>query len=126
MEMIERTLANNSVALVRLIRAASVLVILLVAVSSAQAQTCATPGKDGSPGTISGVVNTYYPGSADVAAGATSISLGAATGASTAISSGDLLLVIQMQDASIASTNNSRYGDNVNGDPGSGYTTSNN
>ena len=99
--------------------------ILLIASSPAHAQVCAAPGKDGSPGTITGVVNAYYPGTASVAANATSITLGAATGASKTITSGDLLLVIQMQDASINSSNNSRYGDGVNGGAGSGYTAAN-
>jgi hypothetical protein len=113
-------------------------VIVIIALSltwtqetSAQAQLCATPGKDGLGGTLTGVVNTYYPGGASVAAGATSITLGAATGASTQITSGDLLIVIQMQDASIDSSNTNRYGDGVNGGGntlgvGSGYTSPNN
>jgi Peptidase family C25 len=97
--------------------------ILLFAVSPASAQICATLGKDGSPAApITGVVNTYYPGTASVAATATSITLGVATGSSTAITSGDLLIVIQMQDASIDRSNNSQYGDGVNG---SGYTAAN-
>ena len=40
---------------------------------------CATPGRDGTA-SITGVVNTYYPGSATAAAGATTITLGTATG----------------------------------------------
>ena len=100
--------------------------ILLFAVSPASAQICATAGKDGSPaGAITGVVNTYYPGTASVAATATSITLGVATGSSTPITSGDLLIVIQMQDASINSADTNRYGDGVNKDPGSGYTSPN-
>lgn len=74
------------------------------------AQTCATPGKDGPGGTLNGVVNTYYPGIANANAGASSISLGAATGTATPISAGDLLLVIQMQDAALNTSNNSNYG----------------
>ncbi len=73
------------------------------------AQPCGTPGRDGS-GTISGIVNTYYPGTANAAAGATSISVGSPQGASTAIAAGDLLLVIQMQDADINSNNTDAYG----------------
>jgi hypothetical protein len=68
------------------------------------------------------VINTYYPGTADVAVGATTITLGASTGAATPIAAGDLVLIMQMQDASIVSTNDSYYGDNVFGDPGSGAT----
>jgi fimbrial isopeptide formation D2 family protein/uncharacterized repeat protein (TIGR01451 family) len=91
-----------------------------------QAQVCAVPGKDGPGGTLSGVINTYYPGSASASAGATSISIGSSTGSSTAIASGDLLLVIQMQDAAINSTNTDAYGDGVSGVPASGWTSVNN
>lgn len=59
----------------------------------------------------SGVINTYYPSAASVAAGATSITLGAATGATTTpIAIGDLLLIMQMQDATIDSSNTATYG----------------
>ncbi len=73
-------------------------------------------------GTITGVLNTYYPGSANVAAGATSIPVGTPVGAG-AIAAGSLLLVIQMQDASISTSNSVTYG---NGSTGSGFTTINN
>lgn len=92
----------------------------------AQAQVCANPGKDGPGGTISGVVNTYYPGTASASAGATSISIGSATGSATPIASGDLLLVIQMQDAAINSSNSDSYGDGFSGSPASGSTSINN
>lgn len=72
---------------------------------------------------LSGVQNTYYPGSANVAKGATSIPLGAATGAGGTIVNGSLLLVIQMQDASINTGNTVVYG---NGSTGSGFTAINN
>jgi uncharacterized repeat protein (TIGR01451 family) len=76
-------------------------------------------------GTLTGVVNTYYPATASAGATATSITLGPATGATTPISAGDLLLVIQMQDAQANWTNSSSYGDGVAGDPGSGYMAAN-
>src|ERR1043165_10137510 len=81
---------------------------------SAWAQVCGTPGKDGPASSLSGVINTYYPGAATASSGATSISLGASRlgGASTSIASGDLLLVIQMQDAAINTTNGTAYGAN--------------
>jgi hypothetical protein len=70
-----------------------------------------------------GVINTYYPGAtASVAVGASSIVLGAASGATTPIAIGDTLLIMQMQDAGIDSTNTATYGDGVAGDPGSGTT----
>ena len=84
-----------------------------------QPLVCATPGKDGLGGTITGIVNAYYPPTtASLGAGATSVTLGAAVGASQAINAGDLLLIIQMQDAAINSTNTSSYGSGL---PGVGY-----
>ena len=76
-----------------------------------------------SGGTLAGVLNTYYPGTASVAAGAMAIPVGAATGAAGAIANGSLLLVIQMQDASINTANSVAYG---NGSTGSGFTAINN
>jgi uncharacterized repeat protein (TIGR01451 family) len=86
-----------------------------------------TPGKDGAL-TVTGTtgVNTYYPGTANAAAGATTITLGAATGATTPIVVGDLLLVMQMQDAAIDSTNTDSYGDGVAGGPARGTSSLNN
>jgi uncharacterized repeat protein (TIGR01451 family) len=96
-------------------------------VTVVQPLVCAMPGKDGAGGTLSGVVNAYYrPAVGTVAAGATSITLGAAAAApaaQTPIAIGDLLLVIQMQGAQINSTNTSSYGDGVAGDPASGSTS---
>ncbi len=74
-------------------------------------------------GTLSGVLNTYYPGKASVTAGATAIPVGTPTGAGGTIANGSLLLVIQMQDASINDSNNGTYG---NGSTGTGFTTINN
>lgn len=51
------------------------------------------------PAGINGVVNTYYPLTADVPAGATQLPIGAATGASSGIRAGDLLLVHQTSDS---------------------------
>ena len=102
--------------------AASVLVLGLGSPASA-AGLCATPGGSGAGGTLTGVVNSYYPGVGSAAAGATSISVGARTGAATPIAAGDMLLVIQMQGASINSTNTDAYGDGVAGAPASGATS---
>lgn len=63
-----------------------------------------------STGTISGVVNTYYPGTASVSAGASTISVGSGSGAGTSVAVNDLVLIIQMQDASITTGNDSGYG----------------
>lgn len=83
---------------------------------------CANPGQDG-PATISGTVNTYYPGTGSASAGNTSITLGDAVGASTPIARGDLLLVMQMQDASIDSSNTASYGSGNTANNGSGQTS---
>ena len=102
------------------------LLFVLVAPRATEAQVCAVPGSDGPGGTLSGVINTYYPGTGNASAGATSISVGTPTGSSTPIAIGDLLLVIQMQDAAISySANDNTYGDGFAGDPGSGSTNLN-
>lgn len=69
----------------------------------------------GGAGTI---INTYYPGAASVNAGSTRIQLGTkrTEGAGDDIRPGDLLMVIQMQGATINSTNTINYGAN-NGTP---------
>ncbi len=90
------------------------------------AAPCSTPGTDGPGGTLTGVVNTYYPGNANAAAGATSITVGTSTGAATLIAAGDLLLVIQVQDASLTTSNSGNYGDNTAGDPATGSLSLNN
>ena len=73
------------------------LAIAMLLCLPAAAQVCAIPGKDGPATALSGVVNTWYPGTANALAGATTINVGTARGA-TALASGDLVLVIQMQD----------------------------
>ena len=105
------------------------------------AQVCGTPGFDG-PFDIGGQVNTYYPAAANttLTAGATAVALTATPsdvvfsgGINTysangkSISNGDLLLIIQMQDATINSSNSKLYGDGtgtsgLDGLGGTGYT----
>jgi uncharacterized repeat protein (TIGR01451 family) len=92
------------------------------AVATVQAVACAPPSRAAPGNNLTGTLNTYYPGTANVAAGATSITVGAATGAGSAIAAGNLLLVIQMQDASINDSNNVAYG---NGSTGQGFTALN-
>ncbi|MBL7697380.1 MAG: T9SS type A sorting domain-containing protein [Chitinophagaceae bacterium] len=83
-----------------------------------KAQSCPTAV----PVTINTNPNTYYPGlNNPLNAGATSISLGAASSGNTQISGGDLLLIIQMQGAQINSANTTSYGDGVAGGVASGY-----
>ncbi|HEX9097947.1 MAG TPA: hypothetical protein VF956_00495, partial [Candidatus Dormibacteraeota bacterium] len=88
--------------------------------AAAAGRGCVTPGSDGPIAALTGVVNSYYPATASAAAGATAIQVGARIPASSpAIAAGDLLLVIQMQDADISGTNAITYGD---GATGRGYT----
>ena len=81
---------------------------------NSHAQICGNPGRDGS-GLISGIVNTYYAGTASVPSGANLIPVGKSTGFNKEISAGDLVLVIQMQDASINTANSNQYGDGITG-----------
>jgi uncharacterized repeat protein (TIGR01451 family) len=92
------------------------------AVATVQTAACATVSQAAPGGTLTGTVNTYYPGTASVAAGATSIPIGTAAGAGNAIAIGNLLLVIQMQDATINVVNGGTYG---NGSTGQGFTALN-
>jgi hypothetical protein len=94
------------------------LLTAFVAVNSntADAQSCPL----NSIKSINAYPNTYYPASQSyVAAGSHSIDLGAVTYGTTPISSGDALLVIQMQGAQINTTNTSGYGDGTG--TGRGY-----
>lgn len=61
---------------------------------------CGTPGKDGVGSSLSGVINTYYAGTGT--ASGTSFTLGSINpqGSQTALSAGDLILIVQMQDGS--------------------------
>ncbi len=82
------------------------------------AQVCASPGQNAATTSISGVINSYYPGTgANVAIGSTSIPIGAidtlSGGAGTAIAPGDLVIVMQMQGAEINFSNSDCYGDGV-------------
>ena len=101
------------------------------------AQICGTPGLDG-PENISGSINTYFPpsGTVTLAAGAKSILLAAVPPndpygnnfGTEPVQAGDLLLIIQMQDATINSRNDVLYGANssVSGPDafgGTGYTS---
>jgi uncharacterized repeat protein (TIGR01451 family) len=85
-----------------------------------QAQTsaggqCATPGKDGVDSGAISIVNTYYAGPTSdtiVNAGATTLPVSAinTAGSQTTVTPGDLLLVIQMQDADINFSDTANYG----------------
>src|ERR1700694_1835187 len=84
--------------------------------ATAAGRGCVTPGSEGPNAALTGVLHSYYPATASVAAGATAIQVGARIPASSpAIAAGDLLLVIQMQDADISGTNAITYGDGATG-----------
>jgi LPXTG-site transpeptidase (sortase) family protein len=101
---------------VALLVACAALVFQAPQLAIAVAQGCVAPGNDGPNPTLTGVVNTYYPATASAAAGSTTISVGPRlAGATPAIAAGDLLLVIQMQDADINGTNAVTYGDGATG-----------
>src|SRR6202521_48541 len=101
---------------VAVVVAGAALVFQAPQLAIAIAQGCVTPGNDGPNATLTGVVNSYYPATASAAAGATSITVGAPlAGGGPAIAAGDLLLVIQMQDADINGSNSNAYGDGATG-----------
>lgn len=87
-----------------------VLSLLCMLVSTVQAQVCAAPGKDG-PASPTGIMNIYYQGNGNLAAAATTLTLGAASGAAGTVTVGDKLIVMQMQGADIDSNDDERYGD---------------
>ena len=105
-----RRLRTGTASLGAAVLVAGTALLAFVVPPSVAAGLCATPGASGAGGTLTGVVNTYYPGTASAAAGATSITVGAPTGAATAIAAGDLLLVVQMQGADFDSSNTNSYG----------------
>ncbi len=104
----------------RLLRMVAFIVAMTSVPASVWAQVCAAPGKDGAV-SASGVVNDYFIGPDALIAGADSMALGAplGDGAGNSPSVGDLLLVIQMQDASINSSNSNAYGDGSGSGQGS-------
>ncbi|NJK46061.1 MAG: hypothetical protein HC933_18970 [Pleurocapsa sp. SU_196_0] len=99
-------------------------VLLALLSSVAHAQIIPSPGKDGVGGTITGIVNTYYPGQGEPNPGDTSLQLGGLNpaGSSLPIRAGDLILVMQMQDATLDSSDDDRYGDGIAGASASGST----
>jgi uncharacterized repeat protein (TIGR01451 family) len=96
----------------------------------AEQKICATPGKDGAGGTLAGIKNDYWPGTGSPAVGATTLTVGARTAgaAGNSITAGDLLIVIQMQDAAFDTTNDETYGEGTGSTKatgtGSGASTS--
>ena len=92
----------------------AIAITLSVLCHAAVAQVCASPGSNAATTSIASIVNSYYPGTgANVAVNSTAIALGAinASGSTTPIAPGDLLVVMQMQGAEINFTNSDCYGD---------------
>jgi uncharacterized repeat protein (TIGR01451 family) len=83
------------------------------------------PGADGLAENITGIINTYFqPALASVAAGTKNINIiGDGQGANKDIKPGDLLLIVQMQDASINTANGPAYGSGDATYQGSGHTS---
>lgn len=83
---------------------------LACALTPVLAQTCAGAGEDGPANTLTGTVNTYYPGVSNP--NSTTINVGTARGAAATLAAGDLVLVIQMQDGVNAANfgNTAAYG----------------
>ena len=85
---------------------------------------------DDAPVPFTGVINTYYTGRDIHNAGATRIRVvhnSGVRGASTTpdIAAGDMLLIMQMQDADINSDNTRSYGDGTASNPANGQTALN-
>jgi uncharacterized repeat protein (TIGR01451 family) len=78
-----------------------------------EAKICATPGKDGADGNLGGIKNDYWPGTTTVNAGTTSIVVGTrnTNGALVNLATGDLVIVMQMQDAAFDTSNDETYGE---------------
>ncbi|WP_407542937.1 hypothetical protein Q0M94_25005 (plasmid) [Deinococcus radiomollis] len=89
---------------------------------AAPAPVCALPGKDGT----TYLKDTYYPGTGTASAGTSSLTIGTArtdtNAGTTALAPGDLVFIIQMQGASINTSDSIAYGD---GSTGRGFTSLN-
>ena len=96
--------------------------LLTTSYATAQPTSCAIPGKDGT--TLQ--TATYYAGGSTASAGQPVVSLGAVNtdlrAGSTPVAVGDLVMIIQMQDASYNNSNSVNYGD---GSTGRGWTNLN-
>lgn len=77
--------------------------------------------------TTNNIVNSYYPGTGSPASGANTLTVGGidARGNATALSNGDMVLIIQIQGADFNTANGDTYGDGVSGGIASGYLSTN-
>ncbi len=95
--------------------------VIALAAPLAVSQTCAPPASLVT-GPTSGYVNNYFAGNGNLSIGAVSLTLGAVdtrAPVTASLAIGDLLLVMQMQDASINSSNNNTYGNGSGSGSGS-------
>ncbi|MGZ3505013.1 MAG: hypothetical protein ACXVAW_10725 [Vulcanimicrobiaceae bacterium] len=95
---------------------------LTMAAARAATFTC-NAGKDGAAGTLSGAYNTYYqPPAGTISTGTTTINLGTIDsgggGSINAVTAGDELLIVQMQDGTFDSGNSPSYGSGTQGQAG--------
>jgi hypothetical protein len=106
-------------------RAILLLLFLIPLIKNSFSQ-CGTAPTSGTTtiSTLNQVLNTYYPGTGNLAVGATTLTVGARRGNTTNIANGDMVLIIQMQGADFNSSNSDSYGDGVAGGNASGYLTS--
>ncbi|TAG79299.1 MAG: hypothetical protein EAZ21_10870, partial [Betaproteobacteria bacterium] len=91
-----------------------VLPVIGLAAFDVSAQVCGVPGSSGT-GTISGIVNTYYEPTGNSAQGTSAVTINTAAasirGAGATPTVGALVLIVQMQGATIDFNNDTRYGD---------------
>lgn len=105
-------------------RIASILALLsLMTPVTAEANQCVVPSSDGAV-VVTGantVVNNYWPGTGSPTTSSTTATLGAARNtAGPTIAAGDMLLLVQVQGATISTANSTSYGGSGGG---RGYTT---
>jgi hypothetical protein len=96
--------------------------------NAAYSQCGTSPGSGSvSIATAGAIINSYYPGTGSPVAGNTSLTVGAldGRGSATAITGGDLVMIIQMQGSDFNTSNTDSYGDGTAGAPGSGYLAAN-
>lgn len=102
-----------------------ILVLASIALLKNSSAQCGTNPVSGTTtiSTANQIVNSYFPGTGDPVAGATSLTVGAIDprGNGTSLSAGDLVLIIQIQGADINATNDDAYGNGVAGGNASGY-----
>lgn len=91
-------------------------------VASQCINTANIEGEVGTPVDITGVVNTYYPATASALTGTNTIELGAATGdTSKTLNPGDRIMIIQIQNTTLDTSNTDSYGSGQAGGYGSGW-----